>query len=124
MPCTRDRFLAFAQRALRQRFADWLRMDGQIEADAADGAENETINKALQTEKSGALFVYVPEGVRIGWCEEGRRMRRHIDQGRRLLGAALALSGVLLVFVCMPVEVLLLALGVALTAAGLLLLRC
>ena len=44
--------------------------------------------------------------------------------GRRLLGAALALSGVLLVFLCLPVELLLIALGTAMTAAGLLLLRC
>ena len=44
--------------------------------------------------------------------------------GRRLLGAALALAGVLLVFLCLPVELLILALGVALAAAGLLLLRC
>ena len=51
-------------------------------------------------------------------------MRRQIDRGRRVLGAALALSGVLLVFLCLPVELLLLALGVVLTAAGLFLLRC
>ena len=50
-------------------------------------------------------------------------MRRCIH-GRRLLGAALALAGVLLVFLCLPVELLILALGVALAAAGLLLLRC
>ena len=45
-------------------------------------------------------------------------------RGRWLLGAALALSGVLLVFLCLPVELLLIVLGTALTAAGLLLLRC
>ena len=44
--------------------------------------------------------------------------------GRRFLGAVLALAGVLLVFLCLPVELLILALGVALAAAGLLLLRC
>jgi len=49
---------------------------------------------------------------------------RKMMHGRRLLGAALALSGVLLVFLCLPLELLLIALGVALTAAGLLLLRC
>lgn len=49
-------------------------------------------------------------------------MRRCIH-GRRLLGAALALAGVLLVFLCLPLEFLLIALGAALTAAGLLLLK-
>jgi len=49
---------------------------------------------------------------------------RWYQRGRRLLGAALALSGVLLVFLCLPVELLLIVLGIALTAAGLILLRC
>ena len=49
-------------------------------------------------------------------------MRRCVN-GRRLLGMALALVGVLLVFLCLPVELLLIALGITLTAAGLLLLR-
>lgn len=43
-------------------------------------------------------------------------------QGRRLLGTLLALAGVLIVFLCLPVEFFLIALGVALTAVGLLLL--
>ena len=44
-------------------------------------------------------------------------------RGRRILGAAMALAGVLLVFLGLPVELLLIALGTALTAAGLLLLK-
>jgi len=56
-------------------------------------------------------------------AQGGRRMRGGFH-GRRLLGAALALAGVLLVFLCLPVELLLIALGTALTAAGLLLLQC
>jgi len=49
-------------------------------------------------------------------------MRRCFN-GRRMLGTALVLAGVLMVFLCLPVELLLIALGTALTAAGLLLLR-
>lgn len=49
---------------------------------------------------------------------------RGYGRSRRLLGAVLALAGMLLVFLCLPVELLLIALGTALTAAGLLLLRC
>ena len=48
---------------------------------------------------------------------------RRCFQSRRLLGAALALAGVLLVFLCLPVELLLIVLGIVLTTAGLLLLR-
>ena len=43
-------------------------------------------------------------------------------QCRRLLGAIFVLSGVVIVFLCLPVEALLLVLGIVLTAAGLLLL--
>ena len=45
-------------------------------------------------------------------------------QIRRLIGAALAITGMLLVFLCLPIELLLIALGTVLTSAGLLLLRC
>ena len=41
-----------------------------------------------------------------------------------MLGAALAIAGMLLVFLCLPVELMLIALGIALTVSGLLLLRC
>ena len=42
---------------------------------------------------------------------------------RQMAGALLVLSGVLIVFLCLPMEFFLFALGVALAAAGLLLLR-
>ena len=42
--------------------------------------------------------------------------------GRRILGAVLVLAGVLLVFVCMPLQVFVIALGIMLAAAGLYLL--
>ena len=42
--------------------------------------------------------------------------------GRRILGAVLVLAGVLLVFVCMPLQVFVIALGIMLAAAGLCLL--
>ena len=51
-------------------------------------------------------------------------VRRCGDQTRRMLGVLLALAGVLIVFLCLPKQFLLIALGVALTALGLLLLRC
>ena len=42
---------------------------------------------------------------------------------RQMAGVLLVLSGVLIVFLCQPMEFFLIALGVALAAAGLLLLR-
>ena len=42
---------------------------------------------------------------------------------RQMAGVLLVLSGVLIVFLCLPMELFLIALGVALAAAGLLLLR-
>ncbi len=48
-----------------------------------------------------------------------RRCTLHI---RRKLGVLLALSGVLLVFVCLPVEMLVIVLGVGMTALGVVLL--
>lgn len=42
---------------------------------------------------------------------------------RQMAGVLLVLSGVLIVFLCLPREFFLIALGVALAAAGLLLLR-
>ena len=46
-------------------------------------------------------------------------MRRHCLGGRRFLGVLLSLSGVLVIFLCLPMRVLCLALGVMLAAAGL-----
>ena len=43
--------------------------------------------------------------------------------GRSLCGVILVLSGVLIVFVCLPMRLFLIALGVALAAVGLILLR-
>ena len=42
---------------------------------------------------------------------------------RQMAGVLLVLSGVLIVFLCLPMEFFLIALGVARAAAGLLLLR-
>ena len=42
---------------------------------------------------------------------------------RQMAGVLLVLSGVLIVFLCLPMEFFLIALGVALAEAGLLLLR-
>ena len=42
---------------------------------------------------------------------------------RQMAGVLLVLSGVLIVFLCLPMEFFLIGLGVALAAAGLLLLR-
>lgn len=42
-------------------------------------------------------------------------------EGRRLLGLALALVGVLILFVCVPARLLFILLGIALTVCGLLL---
>ncbi|MBR3796963.1 MAG: hypothetical protein IKK34_13190 [Clostridia bacterium] len=50
-------------------------------------------------------------------------MRRCYESGRKLVGTLLVLFGVLLVFLCLPVEFLLILLGVALAAVGLMLLR-
>ena len=44
-------------------------------------------------------------------------------RGRRLAGVLLVLLGVLLVFVCLPAELLFICLGAVLCALGLLLLR-
>ena len=41
---------------------------------------------------------------------------------KRRLGAVLALGGVLIVFVCLPVEAFLIVLGVSMTAVGVVLL--
>ena len=41
---------------------------------------------------------------------------------RRLLGIVFALGGMMIVFVCLPVEAFLIVLGVSMTAAGLVLL--
>ena len=49
-------------------------------------------------------------------------MRRCGLNIRRQLGAVFALGGVLIVFVCLPVEALLIVLGVSMTAVGVVLL--
>ena len=59
----------------------------------------------------------------INTNREGMRMRRGCASGRQLAGCLLVLSGVFLVFLCLPMEFFLIVLGVALAAAGLLLLR-
>lgn len=50
-------------------------------------------------------------------------MRRYGCSGRRLAGGLLSLCGVLIVFLCLPMRVLCIALGVAMAAVGLMLLR-
>lgn len=45
------------------------------------------------------------------------------SRGRRIAGILLVIAGVLIVFVCLPREFFLIVLGVALAAAGLLLLQ-
>ena len=49
-------------------------------------------------------------------------MRRCAPYTRRHLGGLLAIGGVLIVFVCVPVEVFLIVLGVGMTALGVVLL--
>ena len=44
-------------------------------------------------------------------------------EGTALAGVLLVIAGVLIVFLCLPMEFFLIALGVAMAAAGLLLLR-
>lgn len=46
-------------------------------------------------------------------------MRRGGDHGRRLLGAMMALTGVLIVFLCLPLEFFLIILGTLLAGFGL-----
>ena len=50
-------------------------------------------------------------------------MRGRLCAVRALCGAILVLSGVLLIFLCLPARVILIALGAALAAVGLILLR-
>lgn len=45
------------------------------------------------------------------------------DRIKRLTGVLLMLGGIMLVFICLPVELLLICLGIALSVLGLLLLR-
>ena len=49
-------------------------------------------------------------------------MRRCTLHARRKLGALLALDGVMLVFVCLPIELFLIVVGVGMTALGFMLL--
>lgn len=55
--------------------------------------------------------------------KEGMWVSAYRYGGKHLLGALLVLLGVLLVFCSMPLQVFIIALGVALAAIGLLLLR-
>ena len=50
-------------------------------------------------------------------------MRTGRYAGRQLAGAVLLLAGMLLVFLCLPMQALLIVLGAALAAVGLILLR-
>ncbi|MBR4040403.1 MAG: hypothetical protein IKJ11_09965 [Clostridia bacterium] len=50
-------------------------------------------------------------------------MRRGCLSGRKQLGGVLAIGGVLIVFVCLPVEFLLIAAGVGMTAVGIVLME-
>lgn len=52
--------------------------------------------------------------------ERGKAMKRYC-LGKRSVGLILVLAGVLLVFVCLPMEFLLIALGVAMAASGVIL---
>lgn len=61
---------------------------------------------------------------RIGWSTGGMRVSGcGCAKGRQLAGMLLVIAGVLIVFLCLPMQFFLIALGVVLTAAGLLLLR-
>ena len=52
--------------------------------------------------------------MRVGGC---------YGRGRQTAGILLVIAGVLIVFLCLPMEFFLIALGVAMAAAGLLLLQ-
>ena len=54
---------------------------------------------------------------------EGMRMHIRTCAARQLTGILLVLVGVLLVFLCLPMQFFLIVFGVALAAAGFLLLR-
>lgn len=60
--------------------------------------------------------------LRIGWMQEGIGVRTCWGRGRRLAGILLVLAGVLIVFLCLPMEFFLIALGIALAVAGFVLL--
>lgn len=67
---------------------------------------------------------HIPRAWRIQWqTEGGMRMGRRCGPGRHMAGAALIAAGVLIVFLCMPVRFFLVALGVLLAAAGLIVLQ-
>ncbi len=76
---------------------------------------------------SGGIFYahrHVRRGARIEWRHEGgMRMGGRGAPGRHLAGALLTAAGVLIVFLCLPMRFFLVALGILLAAAGLLLLR-
>ena len=60
---------------------------------------------------------------RIECGQEGMRMSARYCAARQLTGILLVLVGVLLVFLCLPMQFFLIVFGVALAAAGFLLLR-
>lgn len=76
-------------------------------------------SRAFFQKKKSAAFL-CPYGIE--YCEGGKGMRRCGWHGRQCLGCVLALGGVMLVFVCLPVQLFLIALGVGMTAAGIVLL--
>ena len=78
------------------------------------GGENR-LSLLRSVERKGALCIWIEqEGMRVGGC---------CSRGRRIAGILLVIAGVLIVFVCLPREFFLIVLGVALAAAGLLLLQ-
>ena len=66
-------------------------------------------------------YCFAPGGIE--WSRGGMRVRAMRGGRRQMLGMLLVLAGVLLVFLCMPPEIFVIALGVVLAAAGLLLIR-
>ena len=66
-------------------------------------------------QEKGAWRIWIEqEGMRVGGC---------YGRGRQTAGILLVIAGVLIVFLCLPMEFFLIALGVAMAVAGLLLLR-
>ena len=59
----------------------------------------------------------------ISWKQEGMRMHVRYCAVRQLTGILLVLVGVLLVFLCLPMQFFLIVFGVSLAVAGFLLLR-
>lgn len=77
------------------------------------------ITKALQTKMSGALFHMKNGAAHRMEGRGGMALRRCRMCAKKQLGVLLALVGMLLVFLCLPMEFLLIALGLAMTITGL-----